>query len=406
MSAGRLCVLVILMLAAFPIQALDTQIKVLIVLAPGGQQDDQQTTQIDGLVSAHSNVSGSVTTLSIVNAKNAFGNYIKPTLVGPALSGTSYQTTYNDLTGSSYNLDALRDANEADLVMIITPGAAMGGSVCGFAPQWLWTSYQGGNGSFQRGTASAGRDPIAGLDLRSSESAFVALLSDYPSCVNLETAYGDDARLFVAHEAGHLFGGGHDLLPSAPGTPAPGPSGWYLLSDSHSTVVEFTFFGLTFRLKQAIARTDSNIDKCVQNSCAQSFSYSASSGTNNVKTIQLTELSIANYRPIPQPPPPCGLTKPTYVNGFVTVSCGLKLPEDIYATEHYIYWGDSCPTASDYYVIAPVPTNPQVYEYTVLQSTRFWANFNTWHYVSSCAYGEGCTDWASDTYYAPFLCGF
>jgi len=246
------------------------------------------------------------------------------------------------------------------------------------------------------GAASPGRQPIAGLDLRGDENSYVAVVKDSTGCFNIETIYGDNNMINVnAHEIGHLLGAGHDLAVTAPGGSPTSPLGWYLFDDSHASVQVWQIFGFTLRLKSAVARRDSDILACSDPDlpCTQLIAFSASGGMNNLGTANFVAASVANYRPVPQAPPPCGLTKPTYVNGFVTMSCGLKLPEEIYVTEHYIYWGDSCPTASDYYVIAPVPINPQVYENKFIQSTLFHANFNTWHYVSSCAYGEGCKYW-------------
>ena len=119
----------LLILLASSASALDTEVKVLIVRAPlvaelQSENITNQTLAIDRLEDVWNQGPGSTpVSLSVVNTKNAQGNYVTAQLVGPIISGSDSLSTWGKLTSGDYNIDDLRNAAVADLVVVLAPNA-------------------------------------------------------------------------------------------------------------------------------------------------------------------------------------------------------------------------------------------------------------------------------------------
>lgn len=392
-------------LFALEANALDNNIKVLAVMAPNAVNDANLSQQLNQIETVWNGSSiSTVTSLSLVNQRDGAGNPIKPQLSGPTLTTTSYQATHTALLSGAYNLGALRNSYQADLVVVFVPGYALSG-VCGYAPQDNWTDGGGTPGAFVPAVSGS----AIGLDRRGSESFFLAVLSTSPACTQIQS--NNNTLNNIAHEIGHLFGAGHDTARTPAGLPPASPSGYYLFTDSHAMVRSISFFGLTIVFKSVIARPDPLIQDCVSSpagNCAVSPVYSRDGGFgdgshDNVRAIAFTATSIANYRPVPAN---CSLSRPTDVFGFVTHVCFYNTG----LTRHQVFWDDACPDATDYYEVERSlfsAFGPYSFGWTAAtQTTQIYNNIDGWVRIRACNNSVGCSAPSNSFYYAPALCNF
>lgn len=391
-------------LITFDASALDNEIRVLAVITAGAVNDDNISLQLNQIEIVWNNSSVPTSnTMELVNSKDGSGNPIKPVLTGPPVVTTTFESTHALLLTPAYNLTALRDTYQADLVIAYVQSSAVQPGVCGFAPMRNWTDAGGTPGIF----IPSFTPPLLGLDVRGRENYFLAIMSTSANCLQIQL--NNNNLNNAAHEVAHLFGAGHDTEATPyPLEPAP-PPGFYLFTDSHAYVYTITYYGYTFVYKTVLSRTDPFIQSCLSNSFGYCFVpplFSTEGGVgdgdhDNVKTLAFTANSIANYRPIP---PPCGLAKPTNVSGFVVDICWLSTN----LTQHYVSWFDSCPAATDYYNVKGSTTGPfgpwPVTAATTDQFIDVWNNIPAWIRVDAC---DSSTCLESNTFYfAEALCDF
>jgi len=401
----RLASVLFMALFALNAHALDNRIKVLAVMAPNAVNDANLSVQLNQLETVWNGSSiPTVTVLSLVNQRDGAGNPIKPQLSGPPLVTTNFKDTHTALLSGAYNLGALRNSFQADLLVVFVPGTALSG-VCGYAPQDNWTDGGTTPGAYIPAVSGS----TVGLDLRGSDKFFLAILSTSPACTQIQSNNNNTNN--VAHEIGHLFGAGHDTAQTPAPFPAASPPGYYLFTDSHAMVQSISIFGFTLVLKSAIARPDLLIQDCISSpagNCIASSVYSRDGGFgngshDNVKALAFTANSIANYRPIPAN---CNLSKPTNVFGFVTHVCFFNTG----LTRHQVFWDDACPDASDYYEVQRSLVSafgPYAFGWTTTtQNTPIYNNIDGWVRIRACNNSSGCSSPSDSVYFAPALCIF
>lgn len=139
------------------------------------------------------------------------------------------------------------------------------------------------------------------------------------------------------HEFGHLFGAGHEYT---------GGVHHYLYTDSHAYLFFLPFPYPTIR---------SNMHTAYLTGYNWGQYSDAAGSADNVRVLLRTALSVANYRPLfdppplppPYPPPPsggCSLSQPAYMTQSQPVHCA-PFPYSRY----FLTWGDSCPSQTAYY---------------------------------------------------------
>ena len=414
---ARMAGILTLILLSFNAHALDTEIRVLIVDTAQtrktfGEYDNinNLTAVIDQMVAVWNVTSDgdidplllSPITMTIANTKEVSGDYEIPQLDGPAMTATDDLTTWGRLTSTEFDTQQVRNAYDADIVIAIVDSNLM--RSCGIGPTRWWNDHFIPAGNFKAKLTG----PEAGLDRRGAENSYMVVISDAVSCFSRNTAINDSMINILAHEIGHLFGGGHDLEPTQPGRAPSTPRGWYLYDDSHGyvSVLTLPFFNLTLRLKTVLSRRDIDIAKCMTGQwCTQMGVYSEAAGFNNVGTIKKTDASVANYRPIPSDPPvvACNLSTPTNVRGRLLEYCDTN--DDV--SRHELAWDDSCPEETVVYNGAASPNGPFGPYYIVGTSlaspTPTWNRIDVWWKIRACS-ATGCTGLSDSYYFAKAYC--
>lgn len=333
--------------------ALDFELRVLAIRTSNAVLDDEMEQQSIRFAEIWANSQGitSPITITIVNDDILPLALSIPELTGGSLWGPgapgglqndAFQAQWQEAQNETRNLLALRNQHAADLVIIYTNkltaySGLIGSEVCGYAPMNYWTDdpvIENGL-PVPKGFLGVGTPPL-GVDLRGKESYYIAMVSTNIACTSQLN--------LVAHELGHLFGGGHDTDPLPPGFPAT----FYLFPDSHAmTGITWIPFVGQIGFKTALARVNSDIDSCnnsVRGTCILGLTYSDPPGWgdithDNVRTLNTTGLSVANYRE-----PGCGLSKPDSVVGAFLFCNGS-------GAVHVMDWDDSCPAATDFYEV-------------------------------------------------------
>lgn len=266
------------------------------------------------------NVSPLSTTITVTIANFAIG-----VPLGSNISGASASA---QLQSARQKVQVLRAQYAADIVIVfkagVPPPTGILGTACGFTEQNDWTDEGGTNGSLQL----TGSPP---MDLRGRDAYFVALVgTDAAECAG----YTDSA----AHEFGHLLGGGHQTEVSAVGA--------YLYTDSHAHFKPARPTRTGVSPGERTVLTTPNPGGCVfgDGDCDSLNQYSSvfTGGTldNNVRALEDTALSVANYVNVQNPG--CDLDYPVNVAGFLLSNCD----PDPSSSTHRVTWDDLCPIAT------------------------------------------------------------
>jgi len=298
-----------------------------------------------------------------------------PLYVPTTLSGSTEVEKMDSAKLIAYGLN-LRNVHAADVIFFFTDAMVAQDNpnqgICGWAPQDNWTA--------SGGTPPVFDDPDSdGIDLAGSEHSYAAIMDSSAACSSNLT--------LSLHEFGHLFGGGHEDTGGHD----------YLYPDSFAYLI-WNPWPYEFYIRSNLHRSYWVGENWWQ--------YSDYAGVaDNMRALNRTALSVANYRalydlppsPPPYPPPPpsgCSLSTPAYITQTLIAHC------DPPTYSHYfLTWGDSCPSQTSYYqlwVEQPVGTGYLPDSTTSVPYTHAWVSGASGRVRVQACNGGGCSALSPD----------
>lgn len=355
-------------------RALDTEITVLAVRAldANGQRVNQMVAHLEQVWPNPSGI-GLVT--------------VQRSLLVPLPQNTSIEAMLNNAANITQIAD-LRQEHNADIVLIFVGGQDEGMQQCGFAPQGNWT----GNFPLFPGESRFQGSP---LDLRGMDDYHRAIMRTTAQCM-VDTNDETNNPTLAAHELGHLLGAGHTRYAATDGR--------YLEYDSHAAAVYEVYsdpfpFVLDY---MSIMSEKSPPGPCATIDCSRYGFFSNFGDSNNLKALQTTALSVANYRTAPGTG--CSAVNPPFgVQGILEAVCA-PAPW----TQHFIWWQHQCPSqVATFWVwkrqplgATPVPAWPVA----TTATPAFVAGAHAQALVQACSSGGSCSSLSSTGYVAESLC--
>lgn len=303
----------------------------------------------------------------------SYANLGFPVLLTGSISGTTNQQNLQSAINNT-NISSLRNSEYADIAIVFVDQLPSGD--CGWAGDGInfyWDNAAG----------------ISPPDTRMSETYYVAIVSTTSDC--------RQRPYWAAHEFAHLFGAAHER------DAGQGPG---LYGDSYA---DFKKPVGAVNGKYTIMKTWPDL-YCGSSGCDEEGEYSnISTQTNspgnynerNDRAINATKASVALYR---EPPPPCSLTPPLFLSGYINNICyGGNL-----STEHIVSWVDACPSASaqyDMYFKGAGTSQPYQYFGTraVTWDDIYVSGADAYIKVNACDSFGTCTTLSVSRYYAEFV---